>query len=57
MKITITANNYPLLIMCWAQFQTKKPQPCCLPIHKIRQFLLPAMMAIIKLGIEGGLSS
>lgn len=57
MKITITANNYTVVIMCWAQFQTQNPQPCCLSIHKIKQFLLPAMMAIINIGIEGGLSS
>lgn len=57
MKITITANNYTLLIICWAQFQTQNPWPYCLYIHMIRHSLLAAMMAIMKVGIEGGFSS
>lgn len=57
MEITITANNYTLVIICWARCQTQNPWPCCLYIHEIKHFLLPAMMAILKLGIEGGFSS
>lgn len=55
MIITITANNCTLLIMCWAQFQTLNPQPYCLSIHKIRQFVLQQWWQSQKWELREGL--